>query len=149
MSRVFFTDRDLGHTFPNALAEAGYAVERHDHHFDPHTPDPVWIREIGNHGWIPFSHNRDICYRTQERDMVMRAGVPLFLIIGRATHAELARNLVQTMPRVLEFLAAHAPPFIAKVYRPTPVEAVQAGTPGRVEMWLDHEGWREALRHGR
>lgn len=81
--------------------------------------------------------------------MVMRANVPLFLIIGSATHAELARNLVQTMPRVLDFLDAHAPPFIAKVYRPSPVEAVETGRPGRVEMWLDRKGWEETLRHGR
>lgn len=149
MSPIFFTDRDLGNTFPTLLAEAGYSVERHDDHFDPLTPDPVWIREIGRRGWIPFSHDQDIRYRRQERDMVMRAGVPLFLIIGKAPHAELAKNLVQTVPRVIEFLDDHEAPFIAKVYRPSPVEAVHEGRPGRVQMWLDHEGWEAALRHGR
>lgn len=59
-----------------------------------------WIREVGRRGWIPFSHNKDIRYRTQERDMVMRAGVTLFLLIGQATHDDLAKNLVQTMPKV-------------------------------------------------
>lgn len=81
--------------------------------------------------------------------MVMRAGVPLFLIIGNATHVELATNLVHTMPRVIEFLEGHRTPFIAKVYRPSPVDAVHAGKPGRVQMWLDREGWEHTLRHGR
>ncbi len=80
--------------------------------------------------------------------MVMRARVPLFLLIGRATHDELARNLVQTMPRVLDFLAHHNPPFIAKVYRPTPSSAVHEGKPGRVDLWLDEAGWVKAMRHG-
>jgi hypothetical protein len=80
--------------------------------------------------------------------MVMRANVPLFLIIGNATHAELAKNLVQTIDRVIAFLEVHEPPFIAKVYRPSPVEAVHEGRPGRVKMWLDREGWEAALRHG-
>lgn len=86
MSPVLFTDRNLGHAFPDLLAAAGFTVERHDDHFGPRTPDPVWIREIGRKGSIAFSHDRDIRHRSQERDMVMRAGVPLFLIIGSATH---------------------------------------------------------------
>jgi hypothetical protein len=148
VSQVYFTDRDLGKAVPNALAAAGYSVERHDDHFGPLTPDPVWIREIGRRGWIPFSHNKDIRYRTQERDMVMRAGVPLFVLIGNAPHRELALNLVQTMPPIIEFLGSHDVPFIAKVYRPSPVEAVHAGRPGKVSLWLDGAGWEEALEHG-
>ena len=145
MAYTFFTDRDLGRKVPDALAAAGYRVERHDDHFDPLALDTTWIREAGKRGWISFSHNRDIRYRTQERDMVMRAGVSLFLLIGHATHDDLARNLVQTMPKVLNLLARRQPPFIAKVYRPSPVEAVSEGKPGRVEVWLDRERWREIV----
>lgn len=35
MSRVFFTDRDLGEQFPEILAAAGLNVERHADHFPP------------------------------------------------------------------------------------------------------------------
>lgn len=129
---------------PDALADAGVDVERHDDHFGPLTPDPVWLTEVGRRGWIPFSHNRDIRYRTQERDAAMRAGIPLFLLIGRAPHTELATNLVTTLPRVLEFLEKHEPPFIAKIYRPTPVADV-GERPGRVEMWLSEASWRASL----
>jgi hypothetical protein len=145
---TLFTDRDLGHKIPDALAAAGYRVERHDDHFGPRTSDPEWIREIGQRGWVAFSHNKDIRYRTQERDMVMRATVPLFLLIGSATHDELATNLVQTMPKIFAFLEAHPRPFIAKVYRPSPVTSVGEGKPGRVTLWLDEDGWREGLRRG-
>jgi hypothetical protein len=40
---VFFTDRDLGHQFPEQLRRAGLKVERHDDHFDSLTNDPNWI----------------------------------------------------------------------------------------------------------
>ncbi len=73
--RVFFADRDLGRSVPNALNAAGVRVERHDTHFEPSTPDTEWLREVGRRGWIALSHNRDIRYNTAERDMVMRAGL--------------------------------------------------------------------------
>jgi len=139
--RTLFTDRDLGRRVPEVLEDAGFSVERHDDHFGPLTPDPVWLTEVGRRGWIPFSHNKDIRYRTQERDAAMRAGLPLFFLIGHAPHEELASNLVQTMPRITEFLEANDPPFIAKVYRPTPVSEV-GEKPGRVEMWLSEAEWR-------
>jgi hypothetical protein len=53
------------------------------------------------------------------------------------------------MPRILDFLHTHDPPFIAKVYRPSPMEAVREGKPGRVEMWLDRKVWEDTLRYGR
>lgn len=138
---TFFTDRDLGRRVPDALAAAGFSVERHDDHFDPLTPDPVWLTEVGKRGWIPCSHNKDIRYRSQERDAAMRANLSLFFLIGHAPHAELAENLIYTMPRVVAFLDEHDPPFIAKIYRPTPVEAV-GEKPGRVQMWLSAVDWK-------
>ena len=50
------------------------------------------------------------------------------------TQAELdARFADGRLPNVDRFLAAHRPPFIAKVYRPSPGDA--ARLPGRVELW--------------
>ena len=72
----------------------------------------------------------------------------MFILIGNAPHRELATNLVQTMPRIIEFLGSHQVPFIAKVYRPSPVEAVQAGRSGKVSLWLDQPRWEKALEHG-
>lgn len=139
---TFFTDRDLGHQVPDALREAGISVERHDDHFGPLTPDTKWLREVGRRGWVALTHNKEIRYNTDERDMVMRAGVPLFMLIGDTTHAILARNFIQTLPRVMAFLDEHDPPFIARVYRPSPVTAVADGKAGRVNLWLSLDEWR-------
>lgn len=143
--RVFFADRDLGRILPEALVQAGLHVERHDSHFGPHTLDTEWLREVGRRGWIALTHNKAIRYNTEERDMVMRSGVPLFMLIGKHSHDILARNFVQTIPRVLSFLAEHQPPFIARIYKAASAD-YDGGKPGRVELWLDHRGWTEALR---
>ena len=103
------------------------------------------MSEIGERGWITLSHNKEVRYNPEERDMAMRTGVPLFMLIGKRGHHVLAKNLVQTLPRITAFLEAHEAPFIAKVYAPGD-ENLSLGRPGRVEMWLTHETWLE--KHG-
>jgi hypothetical protein len=133
---VFFTDRDLGKRFPEILKEAGLSVQRHDDHFDPETPDEVWLASVGARGWIALTHNKRIRYTPNERNTVMRHGVALLVIVGTAPLPELAHNFVVTLAQVRRFVARNYPPFIAKVYRPPPPDARRPRrTMGRVERW--------------
>jgi len=60
----------------------------------------------------------------------------LLVIIGAAPFPDLAHAFVATVPRIERFLAGHQPPFIAKVYRPSPADpAASSYSPGRVELW--------------
>ena len=137
MSRVYFTDRDLGKQFPRILADAGIVVERHGDLFQPEGRDEQWLEHCGINGRIAISHNSRIRYVPNELEAVKRFKVPLLILVGQATTAELAHNFVQTLQRIEVFLGNHSPPFIAKVYRPTPAEAVKSVTvPGRVEIWF-------------
>lgn len=136
MSYTYFTDRDLGKRFGEILKSAGLTVEWHADHFAHDTPDEVWLEEVGKRGWIALTHDRRIRYRPNEREAVMRHGVPLLVIVGAAPFPDLARAFVATVPRIEHFLARHKAPFIAKVYRPSPAEtARRSGAPGRVELW--------------
>lgn len=136
MSFVYFTDRDLGLRFPEILRSAGLTVERHGDHFAPDTPDEAWLAEIGARGWIALTHDRRIRYKPNELDAVMRHRVALLVIIGAAPYPDLARDFVATLPRIERFLGRHAPPFIAKVYRPSPAEVARRGIArGRIELW--------------
>jgi hypothetical protein len=136
LTRIYFTDRDLGKRFGEILKTGGLTVERHDDHFAPDTPDDVWLAEIGKRGWIALTHDSRIRYKPNERDAVMRHGVGLLVIVGKAPFPDLAQAFVATLSRIEHFLAGHKPPFIAKVYRPSPAEnARNAGSPGRVELW--------------
>jgi hypothetical protein len=66
----------------------------------------------------------------------MRHGVALLVIVGAAPFADLANAFVVTRPRIEQFLEQHTPPFIARVYRPSPADAGRRDpAPGRVELW--------------
>jgi len=140
LSFTFFTDRDLGKAFPRILREAGIAVEEHSAHFAHDTPDDEWLTSVGARNWYVISHNRRIRYTPNERDAVVRAGVGLFLVIGKVPFTQLAQNFVNTRKRIERFIERHRRPFIAKVYRPEPRELKRVPTsPGRVELWLESD----------
>ena len=136
MSFVYFTDRDLGKRFPEVLKAAGLTVERHADHFTEDTPDETWLETVGRRGWIALTHDRRIRYKPNDRDAVTRHGVALLVIVGAAPFPELARAFVATLPAIERFLSRNKPPFIAKVYRPSPAETARRSTaPGHVELW--------------
>lgn len=122
MSRVYFTDRDLGKRFPRILADAGIVIERHGDLFQPDGSDEQWLEHCGRNGRIAISHNSRIRYVPNELDAVKRFKAPLLILVGQATTADLAHIFVRTLPRIEAFLDGHVPPFIAKVYRATPAE---------------------------
>ena len=136
MTPVFFTDRDLGKRFPQTLREAGLVVETHSEHFEPDCPDDVWLEAIGKRGWIAVTHDGRIRYKPNELAAVMQNRVALLVVVGHAPFPELARHFVATKSRILGFVERHEPPYIAKVYRPSPTDAVgDAMVPGRIELW--------------
>lgn len=144
-SPVFFTDRDLGRQFPLILREADLSVEPHDNHFPQVTADVDWLSVVGERGWVVLTHDRRIRYTRAERDILMRAGVRLFVLIGQEPTARLARNFLNTLPRVRSFLERHVDPFIARIYMARGEGALDRGKSGSVKMWLTWEEWREDI----
>ncbi len=139
MSRVFFTDRDLGRKFAQILREAGLTVERHADHFAPDCPDEEWLQGVGERGWVAITHDRRIRYKPNELAAVIRHRVPLLVVVGRAPYPELAAAFVSALPAIDSFLDSHEAPFIAKVYRPSPSER-RRNRPGQVELWYPRAG---------
>jgi hypothetical protein len=140
VSRVFFTDRDLGKQFPRILAEAGIAVERHADLFPPDGSDEEWLEYCGRNGRVAISHNSRIRYVPNELAAVKRFQVPLFIVVGKAPAAELAHNFVRTLHRIESTLDERRPPFIAKVYRPASTERAKSATAaGSVEVWFPRQ----------
>lgn len=136
MSRVFFTDRDLGKRFPEILSAAGLKVERHADHFAPDCPDEVWLKDIGRRGWIAITHDGRIRYKPNELAAVVQNRVALLVVIGRAPYPQLAQSFVATQSRILDFLHQHKAPFIAKVYRPAASDvASNPAASGSISLW--------------
>ncbi len=136
MSRVYFTDRDLGYRiFPDALEEAGLTVIRHDDVFrDPTTPDTEWLRRVANEGWIAVSGNQDILRQPLEVAALRESGAVMLVVVGTHVPAhERARNFINTLPKIDRLLEIMEPPAVAKIYRPTPKELVFKGKPGSVK----------------
>jgi hypothetical protein len=137
VSFTFFTDRNLGHKFPSTLRAAGLDVEEHDDHFEPTTPDVEWITTVAARNWIAISRDERIRYKPNERRAVFDAGLGLLLMIGNATHPELAMNFVRSTGPIMAFLSRYKPPFIAKLYRPSPKEVARnAQAADRIDLWL-------------
>lgn len=136
MNHVFFTDRDLGNRFPEVLRAAGLTVERHDDHFEHKTLDEEWLAEVGRREWVALTHDRRIRYKPNELAAVSRHRVSLLVIVGSAPYQDHAAAFVATLSRIEAFLTRHTPPFIGKVYRPSPSELKRnPQAPGRVELW--------------
>jgi hypothetical protein len=137
LTATYFTDRDLGKQFAEILRSDGLTVERHADHFAPDTTDEVWLEFVGRRGWVALTHDRRIRYKPNERDAVLRHGVALLVVVGAAPFADLARAFVATRPRIERFLEQNTPPFIAKVYRPSPADTRRTDpASGRVELWF-------------
>ncbi len=136
MSRVYFTDRDLGKRFPEILTAAGLAVERHHDLFPPDGSDEQWLEHCGRNGRIAITHNERIRYTPNELAAVVQHRVALLVVVGKVPLAVLAQNFVDTLPRIEEFLDNHKPPYIAKVYRPAP-SALGGGAKasGTIALW--------------
>jgi len=136
MSRVFFTDRDLGKRFPEILRSAGFTVERHADHFAHDCADETWLEQVGLRGWVAITHDGRIRYKPNELAAVIQHRVALLVVIGHAPYPQLAAAFITTRNRILSFLDKHEPPFIAKVYRPSANEvADDADSPGSISLW--------------
>lgn len=136
MSRVWFTDRDLGKRFPEILTAAGLTVERHHDLFAPDGSDEEWLEHCGRNARIALTHNERIRYTPNELAAVIDHRVALLVVVGKVSLAELARNFVKTLPKIEAFLDEHAPPYIAKVYRPSPAQLKHdADSPGAIASW--------------
>lgn len=92
---------------------------------------------MGRHAWLVLSYDKGILRKPAESGAVMAAGLGLFVLVGGdAPAGQIARNVVNTLPKIERFLDDHPRPFIAKIYRPSPVSDVDRGVPGRVEIKL-------------
>ncbi len=101
---------------PQALRDAGAAVETHDDHFPQGALDREWLPEVGERGWVLITKDREIRYRAAEREALLDAGVGAFVLRTRGLSGpENAQILVRALPKMIRFCTGNPPPFIAAV----------------------------------
>lgn len=139
----FFADRNLGrYDFADFARQRGLVVHIHDDHFRQNELDRDWIPEVAGRGWIILSADKDIMRVPLELAAVMLSGAIFFnLIGGSAKTIDHARNVVNTIHKIEALVNETAPPYVAKLYRPTPLEGVRQGIAGSVKIAMDYKGW--------
>jgi predicted nuclease of predicted toxin-antitoxin system len=121
---TFFLDRSLGREIiATALRQSGLRIEIHDDHFAADERDEIWLRDVGNRGWIVLTKDRRIRYRTIEREALLSSGVRAFVLTsGNVTGQEMAQLFVKSINRMKRFLAKNRGPFVAKITRGGAIE---------------------------
>jgi hypothetical protein len=144
----FYADRNLGrYDFPEYLRAHGLTVHAHDDHFAQDAEDEVWIPQVAGRGWIILAADKDVLHVPIELAAVMLSGARFLNLVGGHVRAvELARNVVNTVPKIEAFVNEHPAPFVAKVYRPSPPERALRGTPGSIELKMSHGQWLRSRR---
>lgn len=120
---VFFLDRSLGADDVRlAMQAAGAAVEIHIDHFSGATTDDVWLRAVGEKGWIVVTKDERIRYRAVERRAIAEARVKTFILVPkRLTGPQNGEILAKAIDKMTRFSVGNQPPFIAKVFRDSTV----------------------------
>jgi len=116
---TFFTDRDLGKTAPRILRENGLAVERYCDHFqEKNVPDPEWLTYVARHGWVAFTHDKNIRHDPVAVTTIMKESGRVFIVRGVLTGQGYARLIFGALDSVHAIIAKyHGEAFIATVRR--------------------------------
>ena len=96
---------------------------------------PTWL------GRTP--HNKNIGKIEREKNMVMRANVRLFVLVGAWGHDKLAQNVVNSIHKLHQFLhkySRYGEPFIARLYMAAE-HKVDRGKGGEIKKWLLNKEW--------
>jgi hypothetical protein len=97
---VFFIDRSLG-TEPirTELVNTGLVVEIHDDHFARDEEDRVWLRTVGERGWVVLTKDQRLRYRPLEIAALRASKARVFVLTaGNLRGIEIAGGFVTALP---------------------------------------------------
>lgn len=111
---TFFVDENLCGIFTARLRIAGLRIEELPDHLPKGTKDTVWLPFVGNQGWIALT--MDLLREDPEEQLALMVhGVPVFVLVGNATHQQRADVFLRKLKWVRRTIAAHAEPFMARI----------------------------------
>jgi hypothetical protein len=114
---VFFIDRSLGiDPIRTELVTAGLAVEIHDDHFARDEEDRVWLRTVGERGWVVLTKDQRLRYRPLEIAALRASNARVFVLTaGNLRGIEIAAVFLAALPRIFKVLHSVPGPFVARV----------------------------------
>jgi predicted nuclease of predicted toxin-antitoxin system len=114
---VFFIDRSLGvEPIQTELVKSGLMVEIHDEHFARDEEDRVWLRAVGEMGWVVLTKDQRLRYRPLEIAALQASSARVFVLTaGNLRGIEIAAVFLAALPRICNVLHSHPGPFVARV----------------------------------
>ena len=114
---VFFIDRSLGiDPLRTVLIKAGLAVEIHDDHFARDEEDRVWLRAVGERGWVVITKDQRLRYRPLEIGALRASKARVFVLTaGNLRGIDIATVFLTALPRICTVLHSLPGPFVARV----------------------------------
>lgn len=136
---VFWVDRCLGRSVPDALEAAKIDVRRYEDLYpnEPDVPDAEWIPEVAERGWVIVTKDAAITRTRPEIEALRRARARFVCLAAKnMTGPEQVECLLHHWRTVEGLLRTRRPPVLAKVLRSD-------------VKWYDGKGWRRVKRKPR
>jgi predicted nuclease of predicted toxin-antitoxin system len=114
---VFFIDRSLGiEPIRTELFSADHVVEVHDDHFARDEEDRVWLRTVGERGWVVLTKDQRLRYNPLEIAALRASKARVFVLTaGNLRGIEIAAVFLTALPQICEILHSLPGPFVARV----------------------------------
>jgi hypothetical protein len=98
------------------MRAAGFDVRTLKEEFHTGAKDPEWLPAAAANGWILLSKDDKWRYRSEEKEILIRARARAFIFMSKsARREEIAEAIVSAMPRIANVIRDHEPPFVARV----------------------------------
>lgn len=95
---------------------AGLQVEIHDDHFARDEEDRVWLKAVGERGWVVFTKDQRLRYRPLEIAALRASKARVFVLTaGNLRGVEIASVFLNALPRIFRLIHSRPGPFIARV----------------------------------
>ncbi|HYM10068.1 MAG TPA: hypothetical protein VEU62_05020 [Bryobacterales bacterium] len=116
---VFFIDRSPGiEPIRSALVEQGLTVEIHDDHFKRDEEDRIWLKSVGERGWVVLTKDQRLRYRPLEIAAWRASKARVFVLTaGNLRGSEIAAVFVSALPQIFKILTSRPGPFVARISR--------------------------------
>ena len=116
---TLFIDRNSGgRTFRDLIAEAGIKVVLHDEHFtDNKTPDEVWLKAIGDLGWIMITGDIATSRSLLFLAILKRSSSRVFILEGlnHATREGKAKCVIESYDAIIRVSKKYPPPLLWRI----------------------------------
>jgi predicted nuclease of predicted toxin-antitoxin system len=114
---VFFIDRSLGvEPIRTELINSGLTVEIHDDHFARDEQDRVWLKIVGERGWVVLTKDQRLRYRPLEISALRASNARVFVLTaGNLRGSEIAAAFLAALPRMFRILRSTPGPFLARL----------------------------------